>query len=125
MQLVDSTRDNIGIRCFVEDTILKRGLLIKTPEDFLKMAERVTDLARKLLGADPDRERLDIMFEQRNQCAICNDLLNPNAFDVDHKVAKSLGGDDERSNLQALCLVCHRHKTHEDNEKARAQRSRT
>jgi len=33
------------------------------------------------------------------------------ATDVDHVIAKSLGGTDELSNLQTLCHKCHSRKT--------------
>jgi 5-methylcytosine-specific restriction endonuclease McrA len=33
------------------------------------------------------------------------------AVDVDHKVARAIGGSDERDNLHALCKRCHGLKT--------------
>ena len=36
------------------------------------------------------------------------------ATEVDHIKPKSIGGTDDRSNLQALCSPCHRSKTGRD-----------
>ena len=42
------------------------------------------------------------------QCRSCG--LHPSET-VDHIVPRAIGGTDAPSNLQGLCLPCHRHKT--------------
>lgn len=49
--------------------------------------------------------------QQNNLCAYCGTLLPP-CFQIDHIVALSLGGSNQRSNLQAVCANCHAIKTH-------------
>src|SRR3990167_5123627 len=45
-------------------------------------------------------------------CIWCGALgLTMMATQVDHVVAKSLGGSDEERNLQGLCAACHARKT--------------
>ncbi len=44
-------------------------------------------------------------------------------FEVDHKLAVSLGGDMwDKKNLQVLCVKCHKVKTSEDMKKLKAKR---
>jgi 5-methylcytosine-specific restriction endonuclease McrA len=48
--------------------------------------------------------------------AICNDckdaLGTGNPFHVDHVIPWRMGGKDEVSNMQLLCVPCHNNKTH-------------
>lgn len=57
------------------------------------------------------RER--IVKEQGDVCAWCESVFHPvhNPHCIDHRGAVCLGGTSERSNLQALCGICHRAKT--------------
>lgn len=89
----------------------------KKPVDILIVS------GNKLRRTLSPRERLAIMFQQKYKCALCSEMLVPDTFDVDHKMAKSLGGSDDRDNLQALCLPCHRRKTLDDNDQTRALRA--
>lgn len=46
-------------------------------------------------------------------CAKCGVLgTDPLAFDVDHIVPLSRGGEDTAENCQVLCVPCHRRKTY-------------
>lgn len=44
------------------------------------------------------------------QCCRCGKWFNKEDIDVDHKIAKRLGGSDELYNLQAMCRHCNRSK---------------
>lgn len=61
-----------------------------------------------------------VMIRQSNKCNACNDKICiypfPNA-DLDHIIPLSLGGKNTISNLQFLCVLCHRHKTAMENER--------
>ena len=37
--------------------------------------------------------------------------LSGHAYDIDHRVPIQFGGNNDESNLQALCTECHRNKT--------------
>lgn len=56
------------------------------------------------------------------RCNWCQGILDER-YEIDHVVALHLGGEDDTTNLQALCGVCHGHKTLQENaERMRAQR---
>jgi 5-methylcytosine-specific restriction enzyme A len=56
------------------------------------------------------RTRNCVAAQQGWQCNVCEDLLT-DCYDIDHKVPLFKGGADAFSNLQALCVPCHRNKT--------------
>jgi hypothetical protein len=55
--------------------------------------------------------RIEIAFRQKYACNFCNLFPIPPTFEVDHIDALEDGGQDIASNLQALCVPCHREKT--------------
>jgi hypothetical protein len=54
--------------------------------------------------------RLQIAWGQHWQCNACRQVLHW-TFEVDHVVALCAGGSNESSNLQALCVKCHKMKS--------------
>lgn len=44
------------------------------------------------------------------QCANCHQWFPKSEIDVDHRIAKRLGGTDDLWNLQAMCKHCNRSK---------------
>jgi len=59
------------------------------------------------------RQRRALLAIQDFRCAICNGEIT-DAFECDHVVPFSLGGGTTTSELQALCIPCHREKTKSD-----------
>jgi len=47
------------------------------------------------------------------RCEHCDSLLE-STFQIDHKIPLWLGGSNDASNLQALCVSCHAAKTQEE-----------
>ncbi len=70
------------------------------------------------------KKRMEICFEQHQLCGKCSTILNFNEFDIDHRIPLFLGGSNERKNLWAICLNCHRSKTTDENslQPARVER---
>lgn len=65
-------------------------------------------------------DRNSVMIRQSNKCNSCNDKICLYPFanaDLDHIIPLSLGGKNVVSNLQLLCVMCHRHKTALENER--------
>lgn len=54
--------------------------------------------------------RLDVAAAQEWRCSMCHKMLSA-TFEVDHITPLHDGGEDVRTNLQALCPDCHRRKT--------------
>lgn len=50
---------------------------------------------------------------QKGKCAVCRDALG-GTFDVDHVVPLSRGGENDKYNLQLLCVTCNRTKNKQD-----------
>lgn len=46
----------------------------------------------------------------RYQCVCCKGWFTKDQIDVDHRIAKRLGGTDDIWNLQAMCKHCNRSK---------------
>ena len=46
----------------------------------------------------------------RYRCARCKRWFKKSEIDVDHRIAKRLGGTDDLWNLQAMCKHCNRSK---------------
>lgn len=53
------------------------------------------------------KHKWDIAYRQQYKCGVCQSLLHPKSFDIDHVVPLFRGGHDSLSNLQALCCNCH------------------
>lgn len=54
--------------------------------------------------------RVELAYRQKYTCNICQVLLKPD-WEVDHIVALEDGGLDIATNLQCLCVPCHKEKT--------------
>ena len=54
--------------------------------------------------------RVELAYRQKYLCNICHVLLKPD-WEVDHIVALEDGGLDIATNLQCLCVPCHKEKT--------------
>ena len=54
--------------------------------------------------------RTELAYRQQYKCRMCQILLPPD-FEVDHIKALEDGGEDIASNLQCLCVPCHKKKT--------------
>ena len=48
--------------------------------------------------------------DQEGRCNACGDRKNIGEFDIDHRVPKVAGGQNNYDNLQLLCVGCHRRK---------------
>ena len=65
--------------------------------------------AKRALSKKP-AVREEVFRRQGGRCVACN-ASDLQAWDIDHIVPLFVGGADSRSNLQALCVPCHRTKT--------------
>ena len=65
-------------------------------------------------GTTPLRRRYlsDKLAEQEGRCAICGEAIPQGKAEshIDHKVPSSRGGNDDGSNIQAVCARCNRRK---------------
>ena len=61
-------------------------------------------------------KKLSVWYKRHNPlCAECmRQGCVTEAHDVDHIVPKRLGGTDKLTNLQSLCIHCHKQKTLKD-----------
>ena len=50
-------------------------------------------------------------------CPGCKQQKNSSELEIDHKIPIANGGSDELTNLQPLCIECHRQKTRKEFEK--------
>jgi 5-methylcytosine-specific restriction endonuclease McrA len=62
-------------------------------------------------GHVPTRERVKLLGEHGEACAACQISLKGRVWHLDHKTPLAMGGSDDRSNWQPLCVACHAEKT--------------
>lgn len=60
-------------------------------------------------SAIPDRVKLRVHAKAEGRCAKCTLEANPGQYD--HAISLILGGKNAESNLQLLCIPCHKEKT--------------
>jgi len=56
----------------------------------------------------------EIFDDQGGLCRHCKGPLAVQPFEVDHRIALALGGTNDRKNLEAICVPCHKAKTARD-----------
>ena len=66
-----------------------------------------TDGREYLFGHDIRNRRWDVWERDQRRCVSCSMLLALNQMHMDHKKARSAGGDDRTENLQTMCPRCH------------------
>ena len=73
----------------------------------------VQELLFKRRPDQPEDVKARILEAQDGRCAHCGDALRAGK-ELDHRVPRSRGGEDDEANLQYLCGQCHRDKTDEE-----------
>jgi hypothetical protein len=76
------------------------GAVLSTAFDLLARSGKVRDVSQAM--------RSEVFAAQTGLCADCGDRLT--RFEVDHRTPLFLGGSNDRDNLAAVCLPCHRAK---------------
>jgi 5-methylcytosine-specific restriction protein A len=56
-------------------------------------------------------KRLRVALVHNYVCALCPRVWQPHRDHIDHRIPREQGGSNDESNLQPLCLECHRAKT--------------
>ena len=65
-------------------------------------------------------DKIEIMKRQNNKCNFCGTSITSGMYsnsDLDHIICISMGGLTVKSNLNFLCVACHRRKTALENRK--------
>lgn len=82
----------------------------------------IYDHRRTALGYVPGSLRYEILKRAAFHCELCGVSHEERALEVDHIVPKKHGGQDDWSNLQALCYKCNANKGARDDTHFRAVR---
>ncbi len=106
-----------------------RAAIIKREVEYRKTPKGKTAYARmcakrRELTTDPEAyaARVELLHTMHEPCTKCKTsyLIS---HQIDHIIALCLGGTDEWSNLQPLCVKCHRKKSGEDIRKLMEKRT--
>ena len=92
------------IRWFLDNSYRTHPEINALKHDLTKFIKKIPK--RKLSRS----MRIELAYRQEYKCRTCAILLPPD-FEVDHIRALEDGGEDVASNLQCLCVPCHKTKT--------------
>jgi ATP adenylyltransferase len=67
-------------------------------------------------GYIPGTVRYEVLKRAKYRCQLCGTSAEQKALEVDHILPRSLGGQDDISNFQALCYSCNATKRDRDDE---------
>lgn len=70
-----------------------------------------TPLEKTKRDAIKEDDKFKLLQSQDFDCSICNKFIFYDLFEVDHVIPLNLGGSNNISNLQILCLECHMFKS--------------
>lgn len=84
----------------------------ENPEYAREARNKRRSLQRASGGTYSKQEILNLFAYQCGKCANC--LKPMQAYHIDHVMPLSLGGSNDRSNLQLLCPKCNQHKSNKD-----------
>lgn len=62
------------------------------------------------------QRKFELLMRQECKCNKCGTLLSLNNYDSDHVIPWYISFDNSDSNLQILCLICHRTKTKKEHK---------
>lgn len=106
--------DNTPIQ-IIDLASVKNLMLLQNPLTMvmLQVIEKIAGKsAKRARAAVTQSDRYKILISQECKCADCQKYIgNDYPFEIDHLHQVSQGGGSAYSNLQALCLECHRYKT--------------
>ena len=88
-----------------------RGFRARTDMSFSSKANSANIRAKKInAGRISGNDVKEIFAEQKENCFLCHSKLEA-PYHLDHKKPLRYGGMNKKSNLQLLCLECHKEKT--------------
>jgi diadenosine tetraphosphate (Ap4A) HIT family hydrolase len=134
----EKTLVNMPLRVLSNHNVLRydkknRLATLTTPKLSLEQKATIRSLCEKQLGdylakrglriwdyrliddtAVPYDLRYQVLAESDRRCALCGATEKQRPLDVDHIIPRSLGGRNDKSNLQVLCSRCNRAKGNRD-----------
>ena len=87
-----------------------------------KRGAAVYDHRRAALGYLSGSLRYEVLKRAGFRCELCGVSADERAIEVDHIIPRKHGGEDDLTNLQALCFKCNANKGARDNEDFRVIR---
>ena len=94
------------LECPSRNSMFQRKL-IEYIDNIIDLEYDKTDVKNNRLFNTEMKEKK--LIEQNNKCNVCKKIRKQ--YEADHIRAWSLGGKTEYSNLQMICIQCHRNKT--------------
>ena len=111
-------RDADQYRLTVDPSLMtakERNELVKLCDDAIssylqKRGAAVYDHRRAALGYISGSLRYEVLKRAGFRCELCGTSADQRAIEVDHIVPRKHGGEDDLTNLQALCFKCNANK---------------
>lgn len=93
------------LKCTSHPALGRHAAVIQTPQQ-----KRMLNSGHTTKRSVSETKKKYVASQQQWKCAKCGSQLDA-SFEVDHKQALSMGGNNHVSNLEALCRNCHGQKT--------------
>ena len=86
----------------------------KLDEYINKRGERIWQHRTNASGYISGTIRYEVLKRAKYRCELCGISAEDKALEVDHIIPRSLGGEDDLTNFQALCYTCNSMKGNKD-----------
>ena len=126
-EIVSKDKDTFSLNDFDSLTADQTDELTKLCNDKLeeyiqKRGEQIWKHRKKSSGYISGTLRYEILKQAGFHCELCGISAEEKALEVDHIIPRNKGGEDDMSNLQALCYSCNSMKRDRDDTDFRAVR---
>jgi diadenosine tetraphosphate (Ap4A) HIT family hydrolase/5-methylcytosine-specific restriction endonuclease McrA len=111
-----------GFETFTREQVehLKKLCDLKLAEYVARRGDAIWQHRRQSSGYVSGTLRYEVLKNAKFRCELCGVPADKRALEVDHIIPRNRGGQDELSNLQALCYSCNAMKRDRDDTDFRA-----
>src|SRR5215471_15099272 len=107
----------IHLHCLQRNGMNWYGFAMRRSGTYLqKRGTAVFDHRRAVLGYLSGSLRYEVLKRAGFRCELCGISADERAIEVDHIIPRKHGGEDNLTNLQALCYKCNANKGARDDE---------
>jgi len=88
----------------------------------IKTGQGLSPVVDRIRGTTLQNIRVRILIRDNFTCQVCGKELRSKYLEIDHIIPLAIGGREDDSNRQVLCIECHREKSRIEEEMNYGQR---